>query len=385
MAHNDHLEVILKLTEVCNIACKYCYYFFSGDDRPGNRPANLSETVTHKLVEFLNEGFLEGAYKTIQIDFHGGEPMMLGHSKFKRIVAILSEGLEVQPRLAITTNAMFITDNWIDTFSSHSVNVCVSVDGPQAIHDRQRIDKRGAGTYKRVHQGIKVLQDAVQKKKISEISALCVVQSNVDGAEVYRHIVHDLGIKHLDFLLPDNTHDTFDISNAISIKNFMKGAFSEWLSDDDPKIQVRLFDSVLQLLVGGQSRLGGFGARAGTPTAITIGSDGSVDGDDFLKPTGVENIATGLSILSSPFAEIIERINHKEIGRELSALPDGCLGCTFNACCGGGQATHRYSKTQRFNNPSIHCDTQKMLFSLAASHLISSGIDPVDIAHNAMK
>lgn len=384
MSVDRHLEVILKLTEVCNISCTYCYYFFSGDERPLSRPKKVTLSVIDDLISFLNGGYEQGLFSTLQIDFHGGEPLMVGLERAKSIFQAIQAKLKAPHRLAMTTNAMLLTPEWIELLNLHKVSVCVSIDGPKETHDTHRIDKSGQGTYDRVRRGIDLLNEAARQNRLSPISALCVVQPGSDGAAVYRHIVHELNIRQLDFLLPDNTHDSFNEGNREPITHFMTAAFDAWIDDDDPSIRVRIFNSIFQILAGKMSVLGGFGARSVPPTAITIGSDGSVDGDDFLKPTGVDNIQTEFNVKSSALSEVLGYLRDTGIQDELMRVPDFCQDCTFSGSCAGGQATHRFSTFKRFNNPSIHCSAQKAMFSRAASHLLSTGVDVRTIAQNAM-
>ncbi|MBX5083057.1 radical SAM protein [Rhizobium lentis] len=377
MGTSGKLEVILKVSEVCNIACDYCYYFFSGDNRPLSRPPQIDMLVVNALIERLNEGFRGRLFSSVQIDFHGGEPLMIGIASFVAICERLAADAVFPYRLCITTNGMLLNDQWIQVFAKYSVNVCISVDGPPDTHDLHRKDKKGRGTYAKVIAGLKLLNEAVDAKMISSPSALCVVEPNFDGAEVYKHIVKTLGIHSIDFLMPDVTHDSRD-TNASGVADFMGSAIESWLADDDPQISVRIFNSILALLTSGKTYLAGFG---GAPAfAITVGSDGSVDGDDFLKPCGSDEISTVRNIIATPLHEILSLPVITGVSEELGHPPDSCRDCALVAVCKGGQATHRFSKASRFNNPSVYCKAQETMFRAAIRHLLHTGV-----SRNAMQ
>ncbi|HAT2332484.1 TPA: XyeB family radical SAM/SPASM peptide maturase, partial [Serratia marcescens] len=77
-----HLEIILKVSERCNINCTYCYVFNLGNDLA----INSKPIISHKIIEDLR-GFFERAcqeyeIETVQVDFHGGEPLMMGKERF---------------------------------------------------------------------------------------------------------------------------------------------------------------------------------------------------------------------------------------------------------------------------------------------------------------
>lgn len=55
---------------------------------------------------------------------------------------------------------MMISQRWCDLFREYNVKVGVSLDGPARLHDRNRVDRAGRGTFDRVMRGVRMLQDA---------------------------------------------------------------------------------------------------------------------------------------------------------------------------------------------------------------------------------
>jgi uncharacterized protein len=365
------LEIILKISEACNIACEYCYYFFSGDNRSQTRPARVTGATVDGLIRFLNYSYSEGHFTEIQIDFHGGEPLLIGARQFRALCEKLHSNLRAPHRFCITTNAMLINDDWIEIFSEFNVGVCVSLDGPEAVHDRRRRDHKSRGTYARVVSGIEKLKCAAENNKISPPAALCVVDPNADGALVYDHIVHEAGIRTLDFLMPDVTHDSVQKSPEF-VSEFMTSAMRRWLQDDDPTIHVRVFKSALSLMISGRSYLAGLGTALAL--AITVGSDGQIDGDDFLKPCGENIVSTPLYIQSASFEQIFSHVRISTINERLDRLPNECAQCSFARVCKGGQATHRFSEANGFDNKSVYCQAHFEMFEIATLHLVSTGV-----------
>jgi uncharacterized protein len=64
-----------------------------------------------------------------------------------------------------------------------------------------------------------------------------------------------------------------------------------------------------------------------------------------------------------------------DVAKELERRPDDCLDCALVSVCNGGQATHRFSRENRFNNRSVYCEAQKEMFKQGISHLLMSGVD----------
>ncbi|CNK53996.1 galns arylsulfatase regulator (Fe-S oxidoreductase) [Yersinia kristensenii] len=81
-----HLEIILKVSERCNINCDYCYVFNKGNSAADDSPARLSNKNIRHLVCFLQRACQEYQIGTIQIDFHGGEPLLMKKESFTNMV-----------------------------------------------------------------------------------------------------------------------------------------------------------------------------------------------------------------------------------------------------------------------------------------------------------
>ncbi|MEK7339484.1 MAG: XyeB family radical SAM/SPASM peptide maturase, partial [Verrucomicrobiota bacterium] len=184
---------------------------------------------------------------------------------------------------ALQTNATLIDEEWIELFSKHRVSVGISIDGPKVVNDRFRIDHKGLGTYNRTIAGLRKLQTAVRDKKMKGVAALCVINPKNNALELYQHIVHELRIQQLDFLLPDYTHHNFVDEDPEEYGRFLCDLLDAWITDDNPLIRVRILNSALSLLVGGKTHLKGFGPSSNEIEAITVSSNGDLSPDDSLR------------------------------------------------------------------------------------------------------
>ena len=80
-----HLEVILKLTSRCNINCTYCYYFYGADQNWQTRRKRLDNNTAEESIRFLKDAIQTYKIASIQIDFHGGEPLLYGKQNFDKL------------------------------------------------------------------------------------------------------------------------------------------------------------------------------------------------------------------------------------------------------------------------------------------------------------
>jgi uncharacterized protein len=275
------------------------------------------------------------------------------------------------------TNAMLVDDEWISIFQECAVSVGISVDGPREIHDRFRVDKRGRPTFDKTVSGILKLVNASTQGKISPPGALIVIQPAVHPARVYDFVVNELGIKNMDFLLPDATHDNPIIETSTSTGQYLCFLFDHWLKHGQEQVNIRILKSTISLLIGRQSLLGGFGPTRST--ALTILSDGDINGDDFLRPCGDHVVELGFN-LSSHALDLAFSSNEKKLSL-LGAddIPAACYGCAYERVCCGGQLTHRYSEINGFRNKSIYCRDLKIFYEHVCKSLYSSGVKITDI------
>jgi uncharacterized protein len=369
----QQLEVVLKVAERCNIACRYCYFFNGGDESFRHHPAVISSETTRAAAAFLREGSKALGLKAIRIVFHGGEPLMIGKRRFNEVCQVFPQNLTpaVALTLAVQTNATLIDAEWIDILQRHRVQVGVSLDGPPEYHNKDRVDFRGKGTYSSAVRGLRLLQSAAEYARIDEVSVLCVINPQHSALQIYRHFVDDLNVRHMDFLLPDVTYDTFQ-GQPEAYGDFLCELFDAWVGDDDPGIQIRMLSSVMSLMLGGPSLVDGYG-REVSPT-ITIGSDGSLQPSDLLRACGPEMMASGATVTTTSLDEFLAGSLLRRLQSEYSHVASPCRRCCWFAVCGGGLMVHRYRESNRFNNPSVYCDGLKKFYSKIGAYLVTKGL-----------
>ncbi|TNL02775.1 XyeB family radical SAM/SPASM peptide maturase [Kosakonia cowanii] len=377
----EHLEIIVKISERCNIDCTYCYVFNKGNDLAINSQTIIKKNTINSFRDFLESASKGFDIKTIQIDFHGGEPLLLKKDRFNFLCKTLREGDYRGSRLVLScqSNGVLIDDEWIDIFHKWDVGVSVSMDGPKHIHDAARIDKNGKGTYDQVVAGFRKLQDAWKENKIStQPGILCVANTNLKGVEIYRHFIDDLQCKGFDFLIPDETHDSN--IDASKLYDFYESVIDEYFIDADIDIKFRYLKVLIQgMLNPGTYAIAGLNAVNNDIVALTMGANGDIYIDDTLRSTSDKAFSKIINISSGSLGDILSSWQYLEYTKFANTLPIECETCTWKKLCGGGGLVQRYSKEQRFNGKSVYCHSLKKIYGRVASHLIESGIDETHI------
>jgi uncharacterized protein len=288
----------------------------------------------------------------MNLTFHGGEPMLMSPRQFDRLVGMAVEKLKDRVSLGMQTNGTLVTDEWIEVLKRHNLRVGVSLDGPPKIHDLSRFDHAGRGSYSQTVQGLQKLQE---KGVFSCV--LTVINPGQSGLEIYRHI-RSLGVKNMNFLLPDVTHDSrrhfYPDLGATPISDYLIPIFDAWYDEDDPNVVIRLFHAILTYLMGGSAHFEAIGNHC--ENYLVIDTDGNIQANDALKVCDSGIAESGLNVAQHGFDDLhlglplVNRLVHEGL-----SLSSQCQACAERDVCGGGAVTTRYAKVNGFDNPSVWC------------------------------
>ena len=140
----------LNLAQSCNLACVYCY---ADQGRFGGSPRIMTEPVAFAAIDAFLAG-ADGAPMTL--GFIGGEPFLardLLHGCVRR-AALAAAGRSLDLRFSVTTNGTLLTEADRVLLRQHPFAVTVSIDGGRSLHDRQRPDRAGHGSFAAVLTGV---------------------------------------------------------------------------------------------------------------------------------------------------------------------------------------------------------------------------------------
>ncbi len=159
--------VILQPTPFCNISCRYCYL--------PNRSSRAHMTLA--TIEKVFSGLFSSGWvgNELYVAWHGGEPLVLPMDYYEQAFRVVADHTpaHVTVEHAFQTNGMLIDDAWCAFFKRHKATVGVSIDGPEEVHDANRIARSGRGTYSEVIEGIRRLRrNDVRFCVITVLSAL---------------------------------------------------------------------------------------------------------------------------------------------------------------------------------------------------------------------
>ena len=93
-------QIVLKVHSRCDLACDHCYVYEAADQSWHGRPMVISDEVTAQAARRIADHAAAHALPAVQIILHGGEPLLAGPARLRRIITALrsATGRRLRPR-----------------------------------------------------------------------------------------------------------------------------------------------------------------------------------------------------------------------------------------------------------------------------------------------
>ncbi len=179
--------LIIQPTSLCNLNCHYCYLPFR----------HIKQTMSMDTISTTFRRFFASPFagNEITVVWHAGEPLVLSpeyyDEAFRRIEQENKRGVRVIH--SFQTNGTCIDEQWCRLFQQYQVQIGVSIDGPEHLHDTHRRDYADHGTFTRVMQGINLLKFY----HIPFTSIAVVTEQTLNYGKEFWQFFQDLGCTRL--------------------------------------------------------------------------------------------------------------------------------------------------------------------------------------------
>lgn len=346
-------EFIVKVHSRCDLACDYCYMYEMADQSWRGQPRAMSAETIELTAHRIGEHARAHALERITLIAHGGEPLLAGRDRIQQLVTStrLAVGSATTVDAAVQTNAVGLSNDYLELFGELGVRVGVSIDGDKQAHDRHRRFASGRGSHLAVAAAIERL------RKFPDLYSglLATIDLRNDPVQTYEALV-DFGPPRIDFLLP---HGTWARPPPGRVPDVAVTPYADWLIAvfdhwyPRPRTHIRLFEEIMQLLLGGLTESEVVGLAPAR--MVVIETDGSVAQEDTLRIAFDGAPATGLHVARHSLDTALElpEIAARQIGQR--GLAAECRACPIHRVCGGGLYSHRYREGTGFANPSVYC------------------------------
>lgn len=161
---NKNFCVHILPTTACNFKCVYCYQ--SGIEKQHFLDSSKAQRVIGYITEYIADKNIE----TATVVIHGGEPTMNWGvvPEIMQAIDSLFKIKNISYNTQIVTNGFNLSIEKAELLSKYNWNrLQVTIDGPKEIHDKRRPLLNNGGTYDRIVENLKNIQNNNLIEKIS--------------------------------------------------------------------------------------------------------------------------------------------------------------------------------------------------------------------------
>jgi uncharacterized protein len=353
---------------ICNLDCTYCYYLHK-EELLGSA-SNFC--ISDEILEAHIRQYIEGQRgDEVVFSWQGGEPTLLGVGFFEKVVALEKKyqrpGLHIENDLQ--TNGTLLNDEWCAFLRDNRFLVGLSIDGPQELHDKFRVNKGGQSTFDKVFAAALLLE----KYGVPYNTLTVVNRVNAKKPlDVYRFLSRELRPRQLQFIpcvepkvftntapqkwdpatLPLQDSPAAHPGNPDSVVTawsvdpddwgyFLCKVWDDWYRRDYGKVHVNLFETAVAQWMGLDSQLCIYNEFCGKGVALE--HDGSVYAcDHYVYPEYKLGNITEKHMSRMVFSE-----GQKKFGFAKSKdLPQQCRACEYLFACNGECPKNRLIRTR---------------------------------------
>lgn len=323
--------------------------------------------MTSELLENYIRQYIESQPgNVVNFSWQGGEPTLLGLEFFRQVVTLQSRYRQPNQKINndLQTNGTLLDEKWCSFLKENEFLVGLSIDGPQALHDKFRVGRNGKPTFTKVVNAARLLQ-----RTQVPFSTLTVVGSHNAhaAADVYQFLVNELGshsiqlipcveprkftttapqhwpAASLSYATDESAQAEFVSEYSVTPRqwgDFLCRFFDCWLKAGLGQVMVNLFESIVVQLLGYPALVCTSSERCGSGVALEY--DGSLYScDHYVYP----EYKLG-NISKHTLRDLVTSAKQEEFGRAKSgSLPDECRACSYLKLCWGECPRNRFALT----------------------------------------
>ncbi|MDD4761911.1 MAG: radical SAM protein [Candidatus Pacebacteria bacterium] len=357
--------VMKPVSTECNINCDYCYHKIL---RILPEKINVMED---KILLNVIKNLSESKQNFFKFIWHGGEPTLAGVDFYER--AIKHQKCVLKDRKfynSIQTNGIAINSEWCDFLKKYDFSAGVSLDGPKKIHDKHRRFLDGKGTFDEVMKSIKLMSE----KEINVGIVAVVTKESLGCEEEMLDFFCQNNLFRLNFSPAADFRENGELEDYSINPNqwgrFLFNIFKLWTKRNDPRLKIQLFDSLIQGLIGGESKL--CVCRKDCSEFISINHKGEaffcgrlLDREDFmigdLNKNPIDYIFRNGGMLN-------------DIQRRIACSDRMCEKCRWLEMCHNGCPVHRLKMGTNSFGHFYFCESMKIILPEIERYLDDYGL-----------
>lgn len=369
----EHMTIIAKVTNLCNIDCQYCY------DKPFRKRLGHNKIIKAERLERAIRLAAEYA-KKVTILWHGGEPTLAGCDYYRNIYEnVIPKYPYADFEIGIQTNGTMLNQDWWDLAKEYNMDIGSSYNATQTDL-RHTTDDNELGDEKHtIHNTLENIKNT-QKANVP-IGIIDVMTKENHGRikEIYEFYkkegihacfneIHNSGEaeKH-DFLFIGDAHKVYEETTT--------DYFTYWVNDQSPECYMDRYASEhIAILLANASTVCHNGGRC-VRFWIGLNSNGDIYpcdralADDKYRIGNVQEFDSMLDIYDSP-----KYLNYQN--ERHTKLTEVCAKCNVFEYCHGGCPMEDIDESNSAAVPNTYaCLMKKTNLMCAYKALLNTTID----------
>jgi len=331
----DINNLVLHLTEQCNLRCKYCF-MTHGDEC-------MSVEVAEAAVDYL----LQECGQYARVTFFGGEPL-LKFELIRHITEYIRSKSSHPVLLDIVTNGTLLTEEFLAYADKNGIQITISYDG--LLNDTNRVDEEMKPVL-----DVSQHRDAIGKYGITSASVI-----DVNNVDIWHdNVLHlrDLGFKAMDFFIDYSSPWKMEHVEVMR-REFFKIAdtYVKWVKEDD-KVRIAKIDDIVRAY---SSKFGLSNTRVRRDLVYSVAVNGDVY--PYASAVGNQNLCLG-NVVTGMNQTLLDKVN-------ALGFVKGCEECPINDVCVAAKGNIITDDIEPHAYP-IACHGYKIAFD-AADHVLNA-------------
>ncbi len=235
--------IVIQATSLCNLNCKYCY--ISESSRQNS--LKMEEDVLEASIRAIFAS--DGLHSSVLINWHAGEPLTAGIPFYEKATELIKkyQPKDIDVTQTIQTNGVLINDRWCEFLKRSGIEIGVSLDGPEHIHNANRRTWNGKGSFPKVMRGI----DKLRSHNIPFYALMVVTEAALNYPDEIFNFFVDQNIPEFGFNVEEvgSSNDTSSLNRLKQIevryKVFINRLAKLWM-EQYPKLKIREFERSAQ-------------------------------------------------------------------------------------------------------------------------------------------
>lgn len=346
------LTVIAKVTNDCNLSCKYCYM------EPSTSKSTMDKDTLEIMLDQISDVNTTGHTEVI---WHGGEPLRAGLDFFENaayIEALIKFQKNHRFTNGIQTNGVLVTPKLIDFCKKNKFSLGFSLDGPLEIHGKTRQFKDGRNSFNEAYRGLKLAQEA----RVGGGAIVVVNKTNYEHLiEIYEFFKeNNLGLKLNPLIRSGQAKlNMGDLGiNPTQYADSMISLFDHYFNDKEMTRGVDPFDIWMGNVAMEQARgCCAFGKNC-TESFISVSPVGDVY--PCGRFDGIKDFYFG-NIHEQHLFEILKSPVRQKLLKRTVENVKGC-DCEYKPICNSGCLNNAYMVRGNFMDKDYYCEAYKKIF-----------------------